>query len=84
MTLQASYRVVAILVVLWIGGCANATMADRPMRMADEPADQPTKTPLKSYTELIRGFDRSLTESEKAAVITALQHDRDRAQGSLR
>jgi hypothetical protein len=82
MSLRAPYRVLAILLVLSIGGCTNATVADTPMRMAGKPADQSTRTRLKSYTELVRGFDRSLTEAEKKAVITALQNDRERAQAA--
>lgn len=80
MPLSAPYRVLAILLVLWIGGCANAMVVDRPMRIADKPADQSTPTPLKSYAELVRGFDRSLTEAEKRAVITELQKDKERLQ----
>jgi hypothetical protein len=78
MLLRAPYRVLAMLLVLWLGGCANATMADRPMRMAGKSADQ--STPLKSYAELVKGFDRTLTGAEKKAVITALQKDRERQQ----
>jgi hypothetical protein len=39
---------------------------------------------LKGYTELVKGFDGSLTEVEKKAVITALQNDRERAQAAAR
>jgi hypothetical protein len=90
MLLRVPHRVLAILLVLWLGGC-TATMADRPMRMAGmpadgpmritaKPADQSVRTPLKSYGRLIRDFDRSLTEAEKKAVITALQEDRERSR----
>jgi hypothetical protein len=72
----------AVLLLLSIGGCTNATVADAPMSIAGMPADQPTKTRLKSYAELVRGFDRTLTDGEKKAVITALQNDRERAQAA--
>jgi hypothetical protein len=75
----------AVLLVLSIGGCTKATVADTPMRIAGKPADQSTRTPrLKSQTELVRSFDRSLTEAEKRAVIAALQNDRERAQAAAR
>jgi hypothetical protein len=73
-------RVFAILLVLWIGGCANATVADRPMRVAGTPAGQSVDTRLRSYTGLVSSFDQSLTEAERKAVIGSLQKDRERAQ----
>lgn len=73
-------RVFAILLVLWIGGCANASVADRPMRVAGKPAGQSVDTRLKSYTGATSSFDQSLTEAERKAVISSLQKDRERAQ----
>jgi hypothetical protein len=80
MPLRAPYRVLAILLVLWTGGCTNATGVDRPMMMGSKPVDQPMRAPLKSYAELLRGFDRTLTETEKKAVIATLQKDGERQQ----
>jgi hypothetical protein len=74
----------AILLVVAIGGCTNATVTDTPMRMAGKPADLSTRTRLKSYAELVKGFDRSLTEVEKQAIITALQNDREGGQAAAR
>jgi hypothetical protein len=54
--------------------------ADGPMRITAKPADQSVRTPLKSHGQLIRDFDRSLTEAEKKAVITALKKDRERSR----
>jgi hypothetical protein len=82
MSLRAPYHVLAILLALSIGGCTNATVAEMPMRMAGKPADQSSRTRPKSYTELVRGFDRSLTRAEKNAFIIALQNDRERAQAA--
>jgi hypothetical protein len=79
MSLRAPHNVFVILLVLWMGGCANATVADRPMRLANQP-DHPARTTLKSYSEQISGFDQSLTKAEKKAFIGELQNARERAQ----
>jgi hypothetical protein len=75
-----SRRVFAILLVLCFGGCANATVADRPMRVAGKPAGQSVDTRPKSYAGLVSSFDRGLTEAERKAVISSLQKDGERAQ----
>jgi hypothetical protein len=64
-------HVAAVLLALCAGACSNSTVADRPMRMASKPADPAHQ--LKSYSTLVRGFDRSLTQAEKEAAIADLQ-----------
>ncbi len=78
MFLQAPYRVFVILLVLWTGGCANPMAADQPMRVTGQP-DQPVRTTLKSHRH-VGGFDQSLNEAEKKALIGDLQNAREHAQ----
>jgi len=63
-----------MLLAVWLGGCT--TIADQPMRMAGKPEE--TTNPMRSYAELIRGFDRTLTEAERKAVIAELQKENER------
>jgi hypothetical protein len=65
----------AMLLGLWIGGC-TATV-DQPMRIASKPDEttKPIKNYTESYAELVRGFDRTLTENERRAVIARLQKE---------
>jgi hypothetical protein len=79
MSLRAPRYVFAILLVLWIGGCANA-VADRPLRVAGKPDDESAVTKLTGHTGLVSGFEHSLTKTERKAVISALQRDRERVQ----
>jgi hypothetical protein len=46
------------------------------MRMAGKPDE--TARPIKSYAELVRGFDRTLTEAERKAVVAGLRKERER------
>jgi hypothetical protein len=39
--------------------------------------------PMKRFTELVRGYDDTLTEKEKNAVISELQKDKERQQNQL-
>lgn len=80
MSLRAPHYVFAILLVLWIGGCANATVADRPLRVAGKPDAEAAVTKLTGHTGLVSGFEHSLTKTERKAVISALQSDRERVQ----
>jgi uncharacterized protein YihD (DUF1040 family) len=54
--------------VLWLGGCADSL---------------PEAKPLKRFTDLVRGYDTTLTSSEKQAVITELQKDKERQQDQI-
>jgi hypothetical protein len=48
-----------------MGGCADS---------------MPDGTRLKRFTEVIRGYDSTLTKSEKAAAISELQKEKERQQ----
>jgi hypothetical protein len=63
--------VFAILLVLWLGGCVNS-MTEQPMRMSSQPVRMADQS-IESYTEIVKGFDRTLTEAEKRAIISELQ-----------
>ena len=79
MSLRVPHPVVAILLILWIGGCANTTVSDQPMRMSVQ-ADHTAKPKPTRYINLAKGFDQSLTEAERKAIISELVTDRERAQ----
>jgi hypothetical protein len=68
MFLRLAYCIVAMLPALWLGGCADTMTAGQP---------------IKRFTDLVRGYDRTLTESEKKAVITELKKDKERQQEQL-
>jgi len=57
--------IVMMLPAFWLGGCADTL---------------PDAKPLKRFSELVRGYDRTLTNSEKQAVITELQKEKERQQ----
>lgn len=57
-----------MLPAVLLGGCADS---------------MPEARPLKRFTDLVRGYDRTLTESEKEAVISELQKDKERQQEQL-
>jgi len=62
---RSAYCLVAMLPVLLLGGCADS---------------MPDGTRLKRFTEVIRGYDSTLTKSEKAAAISELQKDKERQE----
>jgi hypothetical protein len=68
MFLRSICCIVTALPVLWLGGCAGQL---------------PTMQPMKRFTELVRGYDDTLTEKEKNAVISELQKDKERQQNQL-
>ena len=72
------HRIFSLMLVLWIGGCANATVANRPMRVASEPTEQSPKAQLKINTPFVGDFEGSLTKAERNAVISSLLNDRER------
>jgi hypothetical protein len=82
MHLRSQHCASAALLVLWLGGCTSVAVADRPMRIGE---NHPAKStvPLKSHADLIKGFDKTLTEAERRAVITELQQNWER-QAQLR
>jgi len=81
MSVRAPHRVFIILLVLWMGGCANPTLADRPMTVANE-SNHPARTTLNSYSKEVGEFDQSLTKAEKEALISELRNARERGQRS--
>ena len=68
MFLRSAYCLLAMLPALWLGGCADTL---------------PSAKPLKRFTELVRGYDKTLTNEQKQAVITELQKDKERQQEQL-
>lgn len=54
-----------MLSVFLMAGCADS---------------MPDGTRLKRFTEVIRGYDTTLTESEKKAAISELQKEKERQQ----
>jgi hypothetical protein len=74
MLLNLTRRVLVMLLAVWLGGCT--TIADQPMRMAGKPEE--TARPIKNYAELMKGFDRTLTETERKAVIAGLRREKQR------
>jgi hypothetical protein len=80
MLLRSQRCALAALLVLWLGGCTSAAVADRPMTIGENQPAQSTRPPLRSHVDLIRGFDKTLTETEKRAVVTELQQDRERQE----
>ena len=57
-----------MLPALWLGGCADTMTAGQPM---------------KRFTDMVRGYDQTLTKSEKEAAISELQQDKQRQQEQL-
>jgi len=68
MSLRTAYCLVAMLPAFVLGGCADS---------------MPDAKPLKRFTDLVRGYDQTLTESEKKAAIAELQKDKERQQEQL-
>jgi hypothetical protein len=54
-----------LLPALLLGGCADS---------------MPDGTRLKRFTDLVRGYDDTLTKSEKDAAIAELQKDKERQE----
>jgi hypothetical protein len=69
MHLRTVCCILAALLTFWLGGCAD-TVPD-------------TGQPLRRFTDLVRGYDRTLTKDEKAAVITELKKDKARQQEQI-
>jgi hypothetical protein len=80
MHLRSQHCASAALLVLWLGGCTSAAVADRPMRIGENHPAESTVPPLKSHADLIKGFDKTLTEAERRAVVTELQQNRERQE----
>jgi len=72
--LRMDPRLALLLLLLGLAGCTNAGVA--PMTIAPQvmPA-QPAATPIKSYRASVGSFDRSLTRSERSAVVAELKKD---------
>lgn len=63
MLLRAACCIFLMVPTLSLSGCADTVPADRP---------------LKRFTDLVRGYDHTLTKTEKNAVIEELQNDQAR------
>jgi hypothetical protein len=63
MFLRSAYCLLAILPVLGVAGCADSV---------------PDGTRLKRFTEVIRGYDNTLTKAERELVISELQKEKER------
>lgn len=61
--LRSAYCLLATLPVLAVAGCADSL---------------PGGTRLKGFTELIRGYDNTLTQAERELVISELQKEKER------
>jgi hypothetical protein len=65
MFLRSAYCLMVLLPALLLGGCADS---------------MPDGTRLKRFTDLVRGYDDTLTKSEKDAAIAELQKDKERQE----
>jgi hypothetical protein len=63
MLLRQAHILVLLLLGFCLAGCTD-TMPDR--------------KPLKRFTDLVRGYDRTLTEEEKKRVIKQLREDQEK------
>jgi hypothetical protein len=64
MYLQPVACALAMLATLWLAGCADSIPN--------------SGQPLRRFTDLVRGYDHTLTKDEKAAVITELKNEKAR------
>jgi len=62
---RTAYCLVAMLPVLLLAGCADT---------------MPDGTRLKRFTDVIRGYDNTLTKSEREAAISDLQKEKERQE----
>jgi len=62
---RTAYCFVAMLPVLLLAGCADS---------------MPDGTRLKRFTDVIRGYDNTLTKSEREAAISDLQKEKERQE----
>jgi len=62
---RTAYCFVAMLPVLLLAGCADT---------------MPDGTRLKRFTDVIRGYDNTLTKSEREAAISDLQKEKERQE----
>lgn len=65
---RSAYALVAAITVLLLGGCASS---------------MPDTSRLQRFTEVIRGYDSTLTKTEKEAAISDLQNEKERQQGQV-
>ncbi|WP_372929306.1 hypothetical protein [Methyloceanibacter sp.] len=63
MFLRSAYCLMVLLPALLLGGCAGS---------------MPDTSRLKRFTDVIRGYDETLTPAEKEAAISELQKDKER------
>ena len=63
MFLRSAYCLMVLLPALLVGGCASS---------------MPDTSRLKRFTDVIRGYDDTLTPKEKEAAISELQKDKER------
>ncbi len=67
--LQSAYRLAAVLSVILLSGCASSL---------------PDQGPLQRFSDAIRGYDNTLTKSEREAAISDLKQEKDRQDAQLK
>jgi hypothetical protein len=63
MLLRGTYIVILLVLGSFLAGCTDT---------------MPDGKPLRRFTDLVRGYDRTLTEEEKKRVIEQLREDQER------
>jgi hypothetical protein len=82
MFLHLPYRLLATPLVFLLAGCVNARKAEQPMMMADHRPMTMADQPIKSYAEIVKGFDQTLTEAEKRRVLAELRKSKERSSAA--
>lgn len=67
--LQSAYRLAAVLSVILLSGCASSL---------------PDQGPLQRFSDAIRGYDNTLTKSEREAAISDLKQEKDRQEAQVK
>ncbi|ODR94310.1 hypothetical protein AUC70_06355 [Methyloceanibacter stevinii] len=67
--LQSAYRLAAVLSVILLSGCASSL---------------PDQGPLQRFSDAIRGYDDTLTKSEREAAISDLKQEKDRQDAQVK
>lgn len=66
--LQSAYRLMAVLSVILLSGCASSL---------------PDQGPLQRFSDAIRSYDNTLTKSEREAAISDLKDEKDRQEAQV-
>ncbi|MEM9590012.1 MAG: hypothetical protein AAF967_01590 [Pseudomonadota bacterium] len=65
---QPIYGLMAVLSVILLSGCASSL---------------PDQGPLQRFSDAIRGYDNTLSKSEREAAISELKDEKDRQQAQV-